>query len=64
MNDLSPETLDLVTMAYQSHHDSGHAGSPLDCRDAWCEAAWIDLLDAIRAERFLVAIRQSMEDAA
>lgn len=57
---LSAETEDLVAMAYQAHRDAGHAGSPLDCPDEWCEAAWIDLRDVIRTEILLGRISASL----
>lgn len=57
---LSAETEDLVAMAYQAHRDAGHAGSPLDCPDEWCEVAWIDLRDVIRTEILLGRISASL----
>lgn len=57
---LSAETEDLVAMAYQAHRDAGHAGSPLDCPDEWCAAAWIDLRDVIRTEILLGRISASL----
>lgn len=47
---ISTGTEALVAMSYQAHRDAGHEGSPLDCCDAWCEAAWVDLRDVIRTE--------------
>lgn len=53
---MNPELDALITAAILAHNSS-HAGEFLDCADADCEELRIDLLECLRMELLLAALR-------
>jgi hypothetical protein len=54
---VTPELRALITAAILAHNSS-HPGEFLDCRDPGCEELRIDLLECLRTEMLLAALRE------
>ena len=54
---MSAELHALITAAILAHNNS-HPGEFLDCADADCEELRIDLLECLRTELLLAALRE------
>lgn len=57
---MSPELRALITMAILAHnstHNNSHAGEFMDCAETCCEELRIDLLECLRQELLLAALR-------
>lgn len=53
---MNPDLDALITAAILAHNSS-HAGEFLDCADADCEELRIDLVECVRMELLLAALR-------
>ena len=56
---MSPELHALITIAIVCHNNS-HPGEFMDCVDTGCEELRIDLLECLRTELLLAALRKGM----
>jgi len=54
---VTPELHALITAAILAHNSS-HPGEFLDCADAGCEELRIDLLECLRTQLLLTALRE------
>jgi hypothetical protein len=54
---VNPELHALITAAILAHNSS-HPGEFLDCVDTGCEELRIDLLECVRTELLLAALRE------